>query len=97
MLAGRAAVPSVRGPLPFRELLDSAAGLLVLDGSASTSLTAHASWSEITLAIGPEGGWSDSERELARDRLVGLGPRVLRADTAAAAALAVALAARDEL
>lgn len=98
MLAGRAAVPSVRGPLPFRQLLDSAAGLLVLDGSASTPLSAaHASASELTLAIGPEGGWSESERELAAGRLAGLGPRVLRADTAAAAALAVALAGRGEL
>lgn len=43
--------------------------------------------------IGPEGGFSDSEldalRELPFVCAVGLGPRVLRADTAAIAALAV--------
>jgi 16S rRNA (uracil1498-N3)-methyltransferase len=36
---------------------------------------------DTTLLIGPEGGWTDAERA---DRdLVGLGPQVLRADTAA--------------
>ena len=34
------------------------------------------------LAIGPEGGWSDAERELLADA-AGLGPNVLRAETAA--------------
>lgn len=35
--------------------------------------------------VGPEGGWSDEERSLA-PALVGLGPHVLRAETAAVAA-----------
>jgi 16S rRNA (uracil1498-N3)-methyltransferase len=42
--------------------------------------------------LGPEGGWTDGERRLAAgaDWLpVSLGPLVLRAETAAAAALAV--------
>jgi 16S rRNA (uracil1498-N3)-methyltransferase len=47
----------------------------------------------LTLLIGPEGGWS--ERELAMVRLQAtLGPRNLRADTAALVGLATALAAR---
>jgi 16S rRNA (uracil1498-N3)-methyltransferase len=37
------------------------------------------------VAVGPEGGWSDAERELCRAR-VGLGDAVLRAETAAVAA-----------
>jgi 16S rRNA (uracil1498-N3)-methyltransferase len=45
------------------------------------------------LLIGPEGGFEESERRalLARDRVIrlSLGPRVLRADTAAVAALAL--------
>jgi 16S rRNA (uracil1498-N3)-methyltransferase len=47
----------------------------------------------VGLLVGPEGGFSDAERELllAQDFVVpiSLGPRILRADTAAVAALAL--------
>lgn len=47
----------------------------------------------VGLLIGPEGGFSDEERDLLRRQdfvvPVSLGPRILRADTAAVAALAV--------
>ena len=45
---------------------------------------------------GPEGGWSDDERAEARDR-VGLGPAVLRAETAAVTAGALLAALRHGL
>jgi 16S rRNA (uracil1498-N3)-methyltransferase len=45
------------------------------------------------VAVGPEGGWSDDEREPGRP-LVGLGPTVLRAETAAVAAGVVMTALR---
>ena len=49
--------------------------------------------SKFAILIGPEGGFSDSERELLASQSfvtkISLGPRVLRADTAAVAALAV--------
>ena len=45
------------------------------------------------ILIGPEGGFSPAERELLRGQSfahpVSLGPRILRADTAAVAALTV--------
>jgi 16S rRNA (uracil1498-N3)-methyltransferase len=44
--------------------------------------------------IGPEGGWSDTEREIGLPR-VRLGPQVLRAETAAIAAATLLAAARD--
>jgi 16S rRNA (uracil1498-N3)-methyltransferase len=46
----------------------------------------------VALLLGPEGGWTDEERDRARAALwtpVSLGPHVLRAETAACAALAV--------
>jgi 16S rRNA (uracil1498-N3)-methyltransferase len=45
------------------------------------------------LAIGPEGGWTPEEMQLFHDaawRPVTLGPRILRAETAAIAAIAIA-------
>ena len=44
------------------------------------------------LLTGPEGGWTDAERQLAAAagwQPVSLGPQVLRAETAAMAAIAV--------
>lgn len=62
----------------------------------SASPTDTISWLEglpIGILIGPEGGFSDAERKLllAQDFVVpiSLGPRILRADTAAVAALAL--------
>ncbi len=46
----------------------------------------------VALLVGPEGGWTDTERAAAAAagwQPVSLGPQVLRAETAAAAALAV--------
>ena len=52
---------------------------------------------DIGLLIGPEGGFSEEERQLLRAQRfvipISLGPRILRADTAAVAALAVLQAA----
>lgn len=47
---------------------------------------------QFEIAIGPEGGWSPAEAKLFEEngwRAVTLGPRILRAETAAIAALAV--------
>jgi 16S rRNA (uracil1498-N3)-methyltransferase len=47
----------------------------------------------LALMIGPEGGWTDRERTAAKAagwQSVSLGPRILRAETAAAAGLAIA-------
>jgi 16S rRNA (uracil1498-N3)-methyltransferase len=51
--------------------------------------------SGVVIAVGPEGGWSDTEvaaLEAEGGELVGLGPSVLRTEHAAAAAVAVAAA-----
>ena len=54
----------------------------------------------IALLIGPEGGFEESERELLSSQTyvtrISLGPRILRADTAAVAALALVNAAAGD-
>ena len=98
MLAGRLRVPAVRGPVGFRELLADPA-VLVLDPDGDRSLRDALPTGRINLsmAIGPEGGWSPAEKEAAAGRLFTLGPRTLRADTAAVAALAAGLLLSGDL
>ena len=99
--SGRARIPEL---LPARNLAEAAAALpadalkLTLDPqgehrSASLALPASAT---VVIGIGPEGGWSEKDRTVLRDRgFTGLrlGPRVLRTETAGLAAIA-ALQAR---
>jgi RsmE family RNA methyltransferase len=72
---------------------------LVADPSGADSLTsalADNRVGRVLLAIGPEGGWNAFELGLLQAhgfRLVGLGPRTLRVDTACTALLAIAHAA----
>jgi 16S rRNA (uracil1498-N3)-methyltransferase len=52
----------------------------------------RAAKNKITALVGPEGGWEDSEIGLARQagfRIVTLGGRVLRAETAAISVAAI--------
>jgi len=46
----------------------------------------------VVLCIGPEGGWDDTEVEQAKEagyRIFNMGPWILRAETAAIAAVAI--------
>ena len=54
----------------------------------------------IVLLVGPEGGWADEEQRLAQEQgflPLTLGPRILRAETAAIAALSILQSRLDEL
>lgn len=84
------AFSSVNG---LKELLDGPrAGRTVFLDPGQPPLSAGSDPAPITLVVGPEGGWSDSERRLAlADPTVtaaGLGRLILRAETAPLAALA---------
>src|SRR5215472_17371374 len=66
--------------------------------SLSEVLRAHKAAQSLTLAVGPEGGWADDELQLfANWRWIGasLGDTILRAETAAIAALAIARSVAD--
>jgi len=61
-------------------------------GASVTRLESLGPSESVTVLVGPEGGWAPAERDAMRDAGVAaasLGPRVLRAETAAIAALAV--------
>ena len=91
----RGKVPGVVGPVPLPAALQlaGAARLLVLEPSASVPLMRAIDGSDAyTIAVGPEGGWTDAELLLMRDRngvMVNLGPRILRARLAPVVADAI--------
>lgn len=93
MLAGRLRIPKVDALPSLDAVLKASdhAVMLALDSpQALATLTAPR---DLTLLLGPEGGWT--ERELAAVPVrATLGPRNLRADTAALVGLSVALALR---
>lgn len=77
---------AIAGPAPPGFLLDEQPGTPPLMQSLPTALDA------LAILTGPEGGWTDRERALALSaswRPVSLGPNILRAETAAIAALAI--------
>ncbi|HSR26334.1 MAG TPA: RsmE family RNA methyltransferase [Candidatus Eisenbacteria bacterium] len=90
MLAGRLVVPPVTGPEPLARAWAEAEQPWLLDRGGVPARRLDGGG---TLFVGPEGGWTPAERALAGDRVLGLGPRTLRADTAALVGLALALGA----
>jgi 16S rRNA (uracil1498-N3)-methyltransferase len=102
----RARVPEVQAPVGFRESLGRDGVRLIAGWAADqqgTTVRATLAGSEATavnLWIGPEGGFAPEEMAAAQAaglRPVILGPRVLRAETAAIVAATLALDALGEL
>ena len=91
----RGEVPEVTGPLSLPAALEQSARsrLLVLDPTASVPLAQGIDGSDAyAIAVGPEGGWTDAELSLMRERDgvgVNLGPRILRARLAPIVAAAI--------
>jgi 16S rRNA (uracil1498-N3)-methyltransferase len=101
---GILAIPKVVEPVKLRDLLErwpSDRRIIYCDEDSATQnpLPALSRIEEKSLAllVGPEGGFSEDERALLRSlpfvTAIPLGPRILRADTAAVAAMAVVQAA----
>ncbi len=102
---GILSVPEIAAPLPLmRFIADKEPGRWVIfcdeDADPANPLTALQNVprdAPLAVLIGPEGGFAEEERaaliKLPQVARLSLGPRILRADTAAVAALAVVQAA----
>lgn len=87
--SGRARQPQIGRPASFAEVVGTAGTKILFD--ADTAPSEVAALTEATLLVGPEGGWSDEELALAQSAgclFQRLGPRRLRAETAAIVAAA---------
>ncbi|HEY5381048.1 MAG TPA: RsmE family RNA methyltransferase [Acidobacteriaceae bacterium] len=99
----RSDLPQIDNPLPLKQALaeiTTPVKLLLAETEQDNTLAAAlqhasnpaASFSNIALAVGPEGGWTADEMQLFANHAwqpITLGPRILRAETAAIAALSI--------
>ena len=90
--SGRAAVPQINSPKPFGELIETESKdhLRVMfaerNGESMAELPSQISTPSISVLVGSEGGWSPEEIATANQhgwRIVTLGGRIMRAETAA--------------
>jgi 16S rRNA (uracil1498-N3)-methyltransferase len=98
---GRGRIPEVTNVITLPELLaglEPGATLLMLYEGETTNgirqVLGNYAGGTIVLLIGPEGGFSTTEVELCRKhgaQIVTMGPRILRTETAAIAALAIVM------
>jgi len=98
--SGRTSIPEIRAPLALEKLLavwPKERRLIFCDESGEAPPLAQVLRAEKdqpwAILIGPEGGFEPTERDALRSHAfvapAALGPRILRADTAALAALAI--------
>jgi 16S rRNA (uracil1498-N3)-methyltransferase len=94
--SGRARLPTIEEPILFEELLaQELPPQRFLACPGGTRLLSQLSQPSCILAVGPEGGWTDGEVSAAIAQgftKIGLGPWVLRTETAAIAAAAILIA-----
>jgi len=99
----RTALPALEVPRPLGKVLKEwpdERTLYFADEAGGVPLAAAARPGPSAILIGPEGGFTDEERStvraLSRAKPVALGPRILRADTAAIAAISLWMAAAGD-
>jgi 16S rRNA (uracil1498-N3)-methyltransferase len=96
----RSGSPEITDPIAWRSAasLPAAKRIVLAESEQETRLRdafrEHEAGGEIVLALGPEGGWTEDELQLFQRQgwiLASLGPTILRAETAAIAAVAIAI------
>ena len=95
--SGRTRLPLIDAPVALKTWFgskprDADVDLILKPGASARLAAIGMPRTKVCILIGPEGGFSQSEyedAEMAGFEAVSLGPRVLRTETAAAAALAV--------
>lgn len=99
----RTSLPQLAEPVKLPALLKEwpkGRTLLFADETGGAPLAEAAGAGPAAILIGPEGGFTDEERALIRAvpcaRAVALGPRILRAETAALAAITIWMAAAGD-
>ncbi len=95
----RVAPPEIAEPAPLQDALSVQAERRVVLSEAEDEVSlkeAVAGWKRtLALAVGPEGGWTGEEEQAFREKgwiAASLGPSILRAETAAIAAVSIVLA-----
>ncbi|MEA2327265.1 MAG: rRNA (uracil1498-N3)-methyltransferase [Thermoanaerobaculia bacterium] len=96
--SGRSVIPIVEEPQPFDEIIKRDGTKIVFDADSDNA--PRQLGDAATLFIGPEGGWSERELQLAREHdcaFERLGIRRLRAETAAIVATALVTARAGDI
>ncbi|MFW6074160.1 MAG: RsmE family RNA methyltransferase [Chloroflexota bacterium] len=82
----RVTLPDLHSPVPLESFLQSHEVIAMVERLNARPLTSIEVGDHVALAIGPEGGWSERERELINDSAAAtatLGSLIMRAETAA--------------
>jgi len=95
----RVVPPEISDPVKLKSALDQNSSKRIVLTETEKGVTLpdllSAEIASIALAVGPEGGWTEAELKLFQDagwQSASLGPTILRAETAAIAALAITAA-----
>lgn len=94
----RTSLPAILDPLPLAKFLTGLSGrtFYFADEAGGEPLATALTPGPSTILVGPEGGFTDAERSTIRSksgaRAISLGPRILRAETAALAAVTAYMA-----
>lgn len=93
---GRAWLMQIEPAIGWKDLLGAPGPVVVADASGEPYTPMRVQ--RLTLAVGPEGGWTENELEefrLSGARIARFGPHAMRVETAAVAACAIAMDAEQ--
>jgi 16S rRNA (uracil1498-N3)-methyltransferase len=92
----RVVPPEISDPIKLKDALGQSSSVRIVLAESEKGVTLtyllSSETASVALAVGPEGGWTEAELKLFQDagwQSASLGPTILRAETAAIAALAI--------